>query len=322
VSFFFYVPEQIFHVIGKDLASLFTPVIMLVRRLFLFCCDANILIYNFDIPEEVHRNSAMFWEPGAFAAFILLALVFLGICKDAYSKRFYKTRFFVLTIALLTSLSTMGYVGYLVVLGLHGYWPKAKTVAGNLGWIFVFILATPLVMVAIGKVLSLDFMGKKITAQYERATTRSEPSWHQSRFGGVVWRVKYIERRPMFGWGLNPQTRYALDPSDQFKTAGGDGISDFVHGFGFVGFGIFAIAAWKGLHALSGNSLFRSSVAFAVILLILVGQKMLYYPLFLGLMFLDKRYRNPGTGSASRTRDTLHDGTRGRVDVGKAEMVF
>jgi hypothetical protein len=287
VSLCFYIPEYLFYMVGRDFASLFTPAVYLVREVFLYCCDAHILVYNFEVPKEVHRNAGIFWESGAFAGYILLALIFLGLKKDSYEKRFYMTRLYVILITLLTTLSTMGYLVCSMVLMIH-YRPGRRTVAANLGWLFIIIMVSPLLVYGAIRIWNLDFMGQKINHQYETAVSQSG-NWQRTRFGSLLWDLKYIKRRPIFGWGLHPKTRYALDPKDTFMSEGqGNGLTGFVHGFGFLGLGVFVSAAWKGLHILSGNNFFRSFLASAAILLMLNGEAFLNFPLFLGLMFLGK----------------------------------
>jgi hypothetical protein len=303
VSLCFYVPEQLFHAVGRDFASLFTPIVYLVREVFLYCCDTHILVYNFEFPAEVHRNAGIFWEPGAFAGYILLALIFLGLKKDSYEKQFYMTRLYVMLITLFTTLSTMGYLVCSVVLMIH-YRPGGRTAAANLGWLSIIIMVSPLLSYGAVRIWNLDHMGPKIIHQYENAVSRSGDNWQRTRFGQVLWDWKYIKRRPIIGWGLHPKTRYALDPRDMLLSKGqGNGLLGFVHTFGLLGLGVFVAAAWKGLYILSGNNFFRSVLAVAAILLMSNGEGFLRSPLFLGLMFLEKSRWKSTEEKRMNTRD-------------------
>ena len=293
ISLCFYVLEQLFHAIGYDFASFFKPAVYLMREVFsLPCgpniCDAHILIYNFEDSREIHTNAGMFWESGAFAGYIALALIFLGLKRDSYAKQFYMTRFLVMIVTLLTTLSTTGYVICFFILILH-YRQVEKTVVENLGWLSLVVLASPLLVYGAIRVWNLDFMGPKIIHQYEYAVSQSKPRWQKTRFGTFLFDWKYIKYRPILGWGLHPKTRYALDPKDVFASTGqGNGLSGFTHSFGLLGLGIFIITTWKGLNVLSGNNFFRNSIAMLTILLSLNGEQFLNHPLFLGLMFLQK----------------------------------
>src|SRR5919197_3918465 len=83
ISLCFYVPEQLFHAVGRDFASLFTPLVNLVRDFLLLDTgnrsaysitnSVTIFIYNFEnpyYPHNIYRNAGPFWEPGAFAGYI------------------------------------------------------------------------------------------------------------------------------------------------------------------------------------------------------------------------------------------------------------
>ena len=107
VSLCFYVPDQFSRFVHADFRSLFEPVRQLVGA-----PDPHfsILVYSFTPGFMPYRNSGCFWEPGAFAGYILIALVFLGLERNRLELRFYKSRFFMLSACLLTTFSTTGYV--------------------------------------------------------------------------------------------------------------------------------------------------------------------------------------------------------------------
>jgi hypothetical protein len=329
VSLCFYVPEQIFQAVGHDFASFFTPAVYLIREVFsLPCgpniCDAHIFIYNFEDPREYHTNAGIFWESGAFAGYILLALIFLGLKKDSYAKQFYMTRFLVMMVTLFTTLSTMGFVVCPVVLILH-YRPIGKTVVENLGLLSIVFLAFPLLIYGAIRIWNLDFIGSKIIHQYEGAASEvGDPKLTGSRLGGFVFDWKYIKRRPILGWGPHPRTYFALDFQEISLTSGkgGNGLSGFVHKFGLLGFGVFIVAAWKGLHILSGNNFFRSFLAVAAILLILIGQYYLNGPLFLGLMFLGKSRWKSTEENGMNTRDYILDMNLGMTREGAKGLLL
>jgi hypothetical protein len=301
ISLCFYVPEQLFHAVGRDFASLFMPLANLVRDFFLLDTGnrstysitntINIFIYNFEnpyIPHNVYRNAGPFWEPGAFAGYISLALIFLGLEREKYDRRFYISRFLVLTITLLTTGSTMGYLVMPIVLSIH-YRRVTKSVGGSLGRIAVVMLMLPLFMALLINVWNLEFIGRKIIHQYEGAIAQRDYLWEYTRFGSMVVHWKYIKRRPIFGWGIHPKTKFALDPRDERRTKGaGNGFSGFIHRFGILGMITFALFAWRGFYELSRESLLRSVAAILAILMSLIGEEFLLFALYPGLMFITK----------------------------------
>jgi hypothetical protein len=310
ISLCFYVPEQLFHAVGRDFASLFTPLVNLVRDFFLLdtyggggaARSATIFIYNFENPHnphDIYRNAGPFWEPGAFAGYISLALIFLGLEREKYDRRFYISRFLVLTITLLTTVSTMGYLIMPIVLSIH-YRRVTKSVVENLGQIAVGILMLPLFMALLINVWNLEFIGRKIIHQYEGATAQRAYLWEYTRFGSMIVDWKYIKRRPIFGWGIHPKTKFALDPKDERRTKGaGNGFSGFIHRFGILGMITFVLFAWKGFYKLSRESLLRSVMAILAILMSLIGEEFLHFPPYLGLMFVTVSRKTKGEGSVS-----------------------
>jgi hypothetical protein len=290
ISLCFYVPEQLFHAVGQDFASLFTPLSTLVKEFFLSDHKyVTIFIYNFENPYSlryIHRNAGLFWEPGAFAGYISLALIFLGLEREKYDRRFYISRFLVLTITLLTTTSTMGYLIMPIVLLTH-YRRVTKSVVGSLGRIAIGMLMLPLLMVLLINVWNLEFIGRKVIHQYEGAIAQRDYLWEYTRFGSMVVDWKYIKRRPLFGWGIHPKTKFALDPKDERRTKGaGNGFSGFIHRFGILGMITFALFAWRGFYKLSRESLLRSMMAILATLMSLIGEEFLYFPTYLGLMFI------------------------------------
>jgi hypothetical protein len=301
ISLCFYVPEQLFHAVGRDFASLFTPLVNLMRGVFLSNVydDATILIYNFEHPYEISRNAGLFWEPGAFAGYILLALIFLGLEREKYDRRFYVSRFLILTITLLTTRSTMGYLTMVVVMSIH-YRRVTRSTVESLGRIAAGILMLPIFIALLISAWNLEFISRKIIHQYEWATRQKESHWERTRFGTMLVDWKYIKRRPIFGWGIHPKTIFALDPKDEHRTKwSGNGFTGFIHRFGILGMIAFVLFSWRGFYKLSRESLLRSVAAILAILLSLYGEEFLYHPLYLGLMFVTVSRETKGEGSVS-----------------------
>lgn len=95
-------------------------------NLYLFC---NTLCHN--------RNNGMFWEPGAFQAFINLALLF-----EVLKKQFKTTKIIVFVVAILTTFSTTGYIALFFSLAVIAYKNKFKHIC-------FFMIAALLVLLSI-----------------------------------------------------------------------------------------------------------------------------------------------------------------------------
>lgn len=285
ISLLFYVPEQIFAAAGNDLGDLFGPVVSYVQNLSGQCCDRHIVIYNFEDLDEVHANAAFFWESGAFAGYILLAVCFLGLAKEQYSRREYFIKLTILMIALLTTASTAGYVGAPVALATH-YRKSEIPVTRQLGIIAVAIALLPIALFGISKVWEQEILGGKISEQYENAVSQSG-NWQINRFGNMLYDWEYIRERPLLGWGIHEETLWEMNPQDAYLASGmGNGLTGFIKRFGFIGFGAFLFFAGWGFYQISGGRFLGAAAALATVILALFGQQYLRFPLFLGLFFL------------------------------------
>lgn len=279
VSLLFYIPEQLGYFAGFDFKLLFAP----LERLVGVPGDYNILIYNFDVPREIHRNSAFFWEPGAFAGYLLLALVLLGLRRSALPTRLYRRHLLILSTALLTTLSTMGYVVLPVVLLLH--LPAARlSRQDGVRLAAAMAVGLPLMLLVGYQGWNLDFVKSKIEQQQEQTEERTG-QWHKTRFGNLLFDWEYIRRKPLVGWGLHERTRFALHHGQPI-TGLGNGLSATLARVGAVGFGTWLLLVTLGLWRAGGRSPGRAAIAVAAILLMLNSEAFLNFPLFWGLMFL------------------------------------
>ena len=105
------------------------------------------------------RNCGFAWEPGGFAVFLALA-IFINLFffkRDTASK----TRFWILTAALVSSQSTTGYIIFMVIILFYYYNKKQKLI----------ILLWPMVVVLIVLAFSLPFMSDKIVSLIREAET-------------------------------------------------------------------------------------------------------------------------------------------------------
>lgn len=282
MSFLFYIPEQIGHVLGFEWAVLFQP----LERLIGTSADRREIFFHTFWRNVSYRNAGMFWEPGAFAGYLNLALVFLAIIRERVSRRAYLYSLIILSVALFTTLSTAGYIVYPVAMFLHCRWKpqERKTVAARI--LLAGYVVAPILMVACAYgYRELDFMGEKIRGDLDVIRYDTE-RWHKTRLGAMIFDWEYVKRRPLIGWGIHSTTRYALHPWMEHSEGMGNGMSDFTAKFGLAGMLTFVIALFSGFMSLTHHHVGRSALGVLTILLLLQGEAFLNYPLFLGLMFL------------------------------------
>ncbi len=280
VSLCFFIPDQLCRLINVDFRSFFEP----IRQFLGTEPHFNILVYSFTLGFTPYRNSGCFWEPGAFAGYLLVALVFLGMEKNKLELRFYRSRLFMLSFCLLTTCSTTGYVLLPICLLLQTDITSMLT-PRKIPLLIGIVIVLLLISMAM---FNLEFIGGKIEDQYYQSIM-GRGEWETTRIGTFLNDIRYIKRRPFIGWGLPDITRFRLDGGGILRSRG-NGLTDFICKFGFIGLATYIICLWYGLFRLTGFNRVQAALGLLVILLALNGEMFLNHPLFLGFMFIEDRY--------------------------------
>lgn len=283
VSLCFHIPDRLGQYVGFDFRGVFAFLGKIIgdpfqyREVICFHTFMNIL------PE---RNAGMFWEPGAFAGYLIIAVGFLGLNKNNIPKKNYMRILIVLTLTLLSTQSTTGYLVYPLALLTHLNLQKAKNVKKGIIRFFFITIIIPIIFIFIGYTYKgIHFVNEKIEDRFYAVITESS-NWHRSRFGSLLFDMKYIKERPLTGWGLHPKTRYALDPWITEGEGMGNGMSDFTAKFGITGMSVFLVTVFLGIYSITNRDARKSVVMLLVLIFLLQGEAFLGHPLFLGLMFL------------------------------------
>ena len=288
LSLCFYVPSVLLASVGVNLEPFWAA---LAERLGTATpCGLPLLVHTF-CREDLWRNAGMFWEPGAFQGYLTLALICLWVIRERLPARDYGRYFAILSVVLFTTLSTTGYLVYPLVLILHYDW-RAKERRRRLRRVLVggYVLLPLLVAICTYAYIRLEFLQAKMESQFDTALDQQEEGWHTTRLGSLLFDWEYIKRRPLTGWGLNDETRFALDPQYIGTPLGhGNGMSDFTARFGVTGMLIWLLAVSLAVLRLAAADVGRTLLILVVLLLVLQGEAYLGYPLFLGLMFLRGR---------------------------------
>jgi hypothetical protein len=229
----------------------------------------HIGIHNFHSYSE-NRNSGFFWEPGAFAGYLALALFIMVSLRKTYS--FHKWEYFIIISALISTQSTMGYLVGAVILIYFVVRSFSNVVISKKIIFFPLVIS----VVVIGTLITfteLEFVGDKIIEQIAN-TEMEKGNYRISRFGNVLYDLEFIQEKPLFGWSGNPQTRIALDGDAlDLISAQGVGLTGFCVRFGVVGWLLLFIILYK-------NSFDKLSGLFfiAIICIILIGEQFTNYP--------------------------------------------
>lgn len=202
------------HLVGPEnlaLLSLFEPASGTSAASFLFFNVPDVSYYEGTGMMGLHRNCGFSWEPGMFASFLVLAIFFNLIrCKKRILDN---PSLWILFVALLTTFSTTGYVGFLVIVVTHFVWGRIDFSLRNLT-----IFSGVVVLIVI--VMQLPFMKEKIlrAADVSGFVTENanlinyiESEGQLStvdRFEGMTLDLLNINDKPLFGYGLSRETSY------------------------------------------------------------------------------------------------------------------
>lgn len=229
--------------------------------------------------SELARNSGMFWEPGAFAGYICLALLILVLTKD-YSRYW---RHLVLISGLLTTFSTTGYVAFFALL-MFATWTTFSRHRSPLSIVFALMLAGVVLSGVLYVYQNTSFLQEKVESQMESAEEEEEGS-EINRFGNLVYDLDFIRLSPITGWGFTALTRVEVDPEAFERSSGqGVGLTGVFLRLGLVGGLLYFYFIYKGFMKLS-NAKREALFATAVVVTLLVGEQYTNYPLFWALPF-------------------------------------
>lgn len=132
----------------------------------------------------VYRNAGIFWEPGAFQAFLNLALIFEFSKKEKYNKN----RILVFTLAIITTFSTTGYILLFLNYSILFFRIKKKKK-------YLYLILFTIIFISSGlfKSVILDKVGI--------FGTKAKSLSGQIRKEGAKADMKIFEKFPIFGAG-------------------------------------------------------------------------------------------------------------------------
>jgi hypothetical protein len=194
------------------------------------------LLYNFSIP----RNCGFAWEPGAFAVYLCLAiLINLFFIKSGEKG---KSRFWILLAALLSTLSTTGYLIFIVIILYYLLNKKMNLI----------ILLFPFAIISLVYLSSLPFMSKKVIElidetkgvdQLLEGTYGAETTATPQRFTSFMLTFVDFRNNPILGVGGHKEDTYLYKIGSNISAI--SGIGNLLAQFGLYGFLFFIIISFK-----------------------------------------------------------------------------
>lgn len=220
------------------------------------------------------RNSGMFWEPGAFAGFILFVpMLFFDRLKELYHT--HKMYCYILLVGLLSTFSTTGYVVLIFLVG--SIWINSANNMFSKMALFFFIA-----IISVYAFTGLDFLGAKITKQFEDAQNLSSGDYSWDRFGAMKIDIEYALKHPWIGNGFLLSSRYGQ--LGEYMTGTGNGFTGAINMFGFplilfYFFSVYNKLPWQGMY--------MKIVIIISMVLLLSGEYYLNYSFFWVLLFVN-----------------------------------
>ena len=246
----------------------------------------SFIIFEFNTQQlsdfgKLVRNCGPFWEPGAFAGFLLLALMFNTIRQLSFFNRYN----YIFLITILSTQSTTGYIctfGFILVVFLiyYQYFAALK----------MLVVATMVAGIFIA-FNQLTFLGSKINNEISNIKVGLELGG-DTRFASAVLDWMDISRFPITGRGIWDETR--VDEKFE-RVLRNNGLTNLVARWGVFMFFIFFYLYYKSLYAFCKT--YKSNLLMPIAILILIWVASFsenYYeaPLFLALLFVHEAYSN------------------------------
>jgi len=234
-----------------------------VKTLFLYTA--------YDLPKEELRNAGMFWEAGAFAGYLVLALLFITVINKKFTIGSYRKETFWIITGLLTTMSTTGFLVLALMIFIYIFQ----------NYKYGRIIVLPVVFFAsLYAYNNLAFLNAKIEEQYDEAAEMESTDVSNTRFGSLNMDMIYIMDQPYTGNGLDSKTRYRFHPWIDGDIGHGNGMSNFLVWWGIPFFLFWVFCVYKFAAANSGS--IKSGILFTIILLlVLQGEQFLNFPIFL-----------------------------------------
>lgn len=253
-------PSFMYNVIGQ---------LDLSQNLFPKTLYASISIYTFhqvNLNELFPRNAGFCWEPGPFSGFIVLA-IFFNIARNNVQLKD-KKRLFILTIALITTQSTTGFVALLAVI-LWFAWSHYKN------WIFRLISIPVSITVILLLFIYIPFLNEKITRESEQNlytvlnnAEKYNTTYAPGRFASFQLRLMDFINHPIAGYG-GKSTLQAGYFSESSRVAAINGLGTIMGKYGSIGLLIFLILIFKTGKWLSNYYHYTGYFIFPALILII-----------------------------------------------------
>jgi hypothetical protein len=285
LSFVFYIPSVISPSFEQLLVNKVAPKFDYHdRSQEIYSAAPHFIIYTINSDRHNHitaRNSGPFWEGGAFTGFLMVALIFNFILSKSL---FRDIKSIILTIALLTTFSTTGYLafGILILFFVFIYTKHLLTK-------FVWIISAVILFYI--SYTQIDFLGKKIDEDIDISFGSKTANLERTRFVSAMLDIKELGKNPILGAGVVPRDySFALMKKYNHRN---NGVTLIAKKFGILIFILYFFSMYRSfLTVCFMNNIKASFAIFIMIIMFIIGfsQNYFYKSFFMSLIFLNFTY--------------------------------
>lgn len=243
----------------------------------------NLLFFDLrvrDSQSPILRNPGPFWEPGAFAGFLIIGLLFNKVVNN----KLFNPAGIILLIALISTFSTTGYLAYMFILIAY-FTNSIKRIFISLCLVVLFVYAFN----------SLPFLREKIAIQYNEAIRNNLESRRKNRIASFIVDLKDFVDYPLFGKGPSNLTRF-VNPNKMKFNNRNNGITDFLVKFGLIGFLLYFVSMYSSMKKICliyNQEKKTVLIFFTSVFLIAFSEVYFMYPLFFALSLLQTTIIEP-----------------------------
>jgi hypothetical protein len=239
----------------------------------------NILALYTIVPGHELRNAGPFWEMGAFAGYLILALVINYLRKPELKN---KTNL-VFLLAILTTQSSTAYITVLIFLTFI-FNREVKNI------MLKGLLAFSMLFMGYIAYSNLDFLGEKIETQFAEAealiNTENLEGESTDRFASMLKDWRDIQGHELIGRGFNKRTRFTTmyDKEEDMTDIRTVGSTDMIVRIGLPMFLIMLLLMYQSFskfsrHYWNNGDYMGISIVF-IVMLLLTSETYFIHPLF------------------------------------------
>lgn len=226
---------------------------------------------------SIMSNSGFAYEPGAYSVILIIALIF----NNVWNGTIFDKHGIVFIFALLSTFSTAGYIGLMVVLFAYAYENmRDRKILIGLSLLIILVFTVPFI-------IETEFMGEKISSQVELSGDRYET---RGRFASGMADVQLWLTSPIFGVGKGADAYessvYAMGFASTHRV---NGLANFLAKYGIVIFASYIYLMYRSIKKVFEYHNKQSGffLYFVAILAVAFAQGCMQWSAFILLMYLD-----------------------------------